>query len=47
MSKDELIFMIKAIIGDGEDLQFLDQLDFTELKFVLSILEEKEEGERH
>ena len=47
MSKDELIFMIKAIIGDGEGLQFLDQLDFTELKFVLSILKEKEEGERH
>ena len=47
MSKDELIFMIKAIIGDGEHLQFLDQLDFTELKFVLSILEEKEEGETH
>jgi len=47
MSKNELIFMIKAIIGDGEDLQFLDQLDFTELKFVLSILRGNEEGERH
>jgi len=47
MSKDDLILLIKAIIGDGKDLQFLDQLDFTELKFVLSILKEKEEGERH
>ena len=46
MTKDEIIFLIKALIGDGEDLQFLDHLDFTELNFVLSVLREMEGGER-
>ncbi len=40
-------FLVKQIFGDGGDMEFLEQLDLTELKFLVSIIRERMEGERH
>jgi len=34
------------MLGDAEDLEFLNQLDFPELTFLLSIIRERIDGEK-
>ncbi len=46
MTKEQLISLIKKILGADVDLKFLAKLDLAELKILASIIREKIEAER-
>jgi hypothetical protein len=46
MTKDQLISLIKKILGTDADLQFLAKLDLAELKLLVACIRERLEGEK-
>jgi hypothetical protein len=46
MTKDQLISMIKQILGADEDLKFLAKLDLAELKILASLIRERIAAQR-
>ena len=46
MTKDQLISLIKKILGTEVDLKFLANLDLEELKLLVACIREKIEGEK-
>jgi hypothetical protein len=46
MNKDELISLIKKILGTDADLKFLAKLDLAELKLLVICIRERIEGEK-
>jgi len=46
MTKDQLISLIKRILGTDADLKFLAKLDLAELRLLVACIREKIEGEK-
>jgi len=46
MTKDQLISLIKKILGTDTDLEFLAKLDLAELKLLVVYIRERLEGEK-
>ena len=46
MTKDQLISLIKKILGTDVDMKFLAKLDLAELKLLVACIRERLEGEK-
>ena len=46
MTKDQLVPLIKKILGADVDLKFLGKLDLAELKILVSVIRERIDPER-
>ena len=46
MTKDQLISVIKKILGTDADLEFLAKLDLAELRLLVACIRERREGGR-
>ena len=46
MTKDQLISVIKKILGTDADLEFLAKLDLAELRLLVACIRERIEGEK-
>ena len=47
MTKDQLISVIKKILGTDADLEFLAKLDLAELKLLVACIRERMEEEKN
>ena len=46
MNKDQLISLIKKILGTDADLEFLAKLDVAELRLLIACMRQRMEGGR-